>query len=252
MLPHLPPWNCHDFPMLSLEMRLKLRPGMDLVHTNGRARGFSLVELLVVIGIMVVLGAMAVPSIQGIAGTAGRKGAVNVLLNTFEQARAAALESGANTYVGFADRNFPLESLRYRAFIVFRDRTEDDLPAAGAPGAPQFVPLTAWETLPKPVSLKSERLSLVEDVYIDLADASLPRLAAGARLPAAVFTPSGALSAQHDKDRLRLFLYEGHFLNNQDNFIRQRSFHQSSAGLFDRISFSRFTGRARLDVATAQ
>lgn len=229
---------------------------IDIVHTGIKRdcmrQGFSLIELLVVIGIMAILAAMALPSIQGLAGSAGRKGAVNSLLGTFEQARAAALETGTNTYVGFADRHFPDESMRYRAWIVFRDRTEDDSPAVGEPGATQFVPLTRWETLPSRVSIKSEPLSIVEDYMLTLNDESLPRLDAGSTLPVLAFTPAGSLQAAHSAQKMRLFIYEGFYANGQDNFSRQAAFQRSAAGLFERISFSRYTGRARLDVATTQ
>jgi len=227
-----------------------------IVHTrpkkNSRPRAFSLVELLVVVSIMAILAALSLPSIQNITGSTGRRGAVNVLLSTFEQARAAALESGANTYVGFADQNFPDETLRYRAFLVFRDRTEDDVPAAGDPDATLYVPLTKWEALPRKISIKSEPLSIVGDYLLVLSDNSLPKLTGGQSLPVLAFNTAGGLQSVHSANKMRLFIYEGFYANGQDNFSRQAAFQRSSAGLFERISFSRYTGRARLDVATTQ
>ncbi|MDX6766233.1 MAG: type II secretion system protein [Candidatus Methylacidiphilales bacterium] len=208
---------------------------------------FTLIELLVVVGIIAILLALTIPSITGLAGSAGRKGAVNVLLNTFEQARAYALEGSVNTYVGFADKNFPEEAMRYRAFIVFREKTDDD-PA----GTGEYVPLTKWETLPKTISFKSENQSLLADYYLALTDTSVPRLSSGAQLPVLAFNPSGAIQSLHTTARLRVFLYEGYFLNNQDNFVRQAAFQRSSSGLFECITFSRFTGRAQVDVTTTQ
>lgn len=244
------PWKCHPIPICGACFPIK----NDIVHTVGsklRRSGFSLVELLVVVSIMAILAAISLPAVQNIAGSTGRKGAVNVLLNVFEQARATALETGTNTYIGFADQNFPDESMRYRAFIVFRDRTEEDFPAMGEPGATAYVPLTKWETLPRKVSIKSERLSIVDDFYLTITDGSLPRAAASLRLPVLAFNPAGALRFEHSANRMQVFIYEGFYANGQDNFSRQAAFQRSSAGLFERISFSRFTGRARLDVTTA-
>lgn len=243
----VPSWRfCEARPLSSSpELRtLNLKP-----HSTS---AFTLLELLIVITIMAVLLTLTLPSLTGISSTTGRKGAVNVLLNTFEQARAVALENSVNTYVGFADRNFPDESMRYRAFIVFRDRTEDDIPAAGSSGAPQFVALTKWETLPRTISIKSESQSIVGDYLLTLTDESLPKLKKDDRLPVLAFNSTGALQQAHSAARLRLFIYEGFYLNNQDNFTRQAAFQRSSAGLFERISFSRFTGRAQLDVTTTQ
>lgn len=201
---------------------------------------------------MAILAALSLPSIQNITGSTGRRGAVNVLLNTFEQARATALETGANTYVAFADRNFPDEALRYRAFLVFRDRTEDDVPAAGEPNATVYVPLTQWESLPRKISIKSEPLSIVDDYRLVLPDNSLPKISAGQSVPVLAFNTAGGLQSVHNASKMRLFIYEGFFANGQDNFFRQAAFQRSNAGLFERITFSRYTGRARLDVATTQ
>ena len=47
-------------------------------------------------------------------------------MNTFEQARVAALQTGQNVYVGFADSTFPVADMRYAAFVVFRDATDEE------------------------------------------------------------------------------------------------------------------------------
>ena len=64
--------------------RTALRPQSNL-------SAFTLIEMLAVIAIMMALIA---PAVGNFGSTAGRKGAVNILMNTMEQARVAALESG--------------------------------------------------------------------------------------------------------------------------------------------------------------
>ena len=107
-----------------------------------RSTGFSLLELLVVIAVMAVMMSLLLPAISGFSSTAGRRGAVNILMNTFEQARIAALESGRPVHVLLYRRNFPEPD----AVMVVRD-PEDALPAS------PLERLTKWTKLPKGVLL---------------------------------------------------------------------------------------------------
>lgn len=211
-----------------------------------RRFGFSLIEMLAVIGIMALLMAISVPAINGLTGSAGRKGAIRVMLNAFERARVVALESSTNAYIGFADRNFPKDKLRYRAFIIFRDRIDTDSPAAGEPVAPQYVALSKWEELPGKISFKSQiGSSLTGDggAYLTLGDDSIPLLVSGAQLPVLAFNSTGAVASPSDSTLLKLFLYQGFYAGNQDNFSSVET------GFFDMIGLSRFSGRARLEIS---
>jgi prepilin-type N-terminal cleavage/methylation domain-containing protein len=127
----LPDRSCDEiFTKLSLadDPRVRQRPDMIHIHKGRHRRSvaFSLLELLVVIAIMAVMMSLLLPAVSGFSSTAGRRGAVNILMNTFEQARVAALESGQTVYVGFADADFPVEEMKYSAFIVFRDATDEE------------------------------------------------------------------------------------------------------------------------------
>ncbi len=224
--------------------RSRIRPGyIDAVKTCRQKtlhppRGFSSIEMLAVLGVIALMAALAVPSIIGMSGSAGRKGAVNVLLNTFEQARVAALTSGTTTYVGFANRYFPDENMQYRAYIVFRDRTEDD-PA----GAGEYIPLTRWETLPRNIYFHRETNSLVgrngdAPSHVILTDNSLPRLYDGAELPVIRFNSMGGIIEPTTSNHLRLFITERDPMSD------------GPGGFLEQISFARFTGRATLDVTS--
>lgn len=202
---------------------------------------FSLVELLSVMAVMAVMASLVVPSISGFSSTAGRRGAVNILMNTFEQARVAALESGQNVYVGFADDNFPVADMRYAAFIVFRDSTEDEINA----GQGNYVVLKKWTKLPKNVALKRINNSLVPPSGGQTFDGLNDLLGVGQSdetFPTITFNSSGAVSG--GASPLQMFIYEGYYANGQDNFTR------NSSDLFEKITLSRYTGRAQLDVTS--
>ncbi len=196
--------------------------------------------MLTVLVLITILTAVAAPALLSISNSAGRKAGVNTLLNAFEQARVAALTSGTNTYVGFADMDFPVESMRYRAFIIFRSAAPDEVLNT------EYVALSRWEMLPKNISLKSEPSSLVGAYRLTLSDSSIPRLSSGDSMPCLVFNSSGAITQPAAAANLQVFLYEGYFAGGQDNFVRKAQ--SGSAALFERISFSRFTGRAQLDI----
>jgi len=221
------------------------------MHTHGTQRsksGFTLVELLVVVGIMLaLLGTLGV-ALAGSSGQRARQGAINLVLNTFEQARVAALENGTDVYVAFADGDLVgvEDEARYRTFIVFRDRTSSDQPPAGA-GVSRFVFLTDWKRLPRGVSFKSESNSIVNrarsQVVVEAED-GFPRVAAGQALPALIFNASGAVRAPATGP-LQLFLYEGYFNGSTDVVTGG-----AGSGLFERFELARFTGRIRHEVST--
>ena len=100
---------------------------------------FTLVELLVVIGIISLLLVAVIPAVTSLSKSSGSKSAVSGLMNSFEQARALALTSGSATYVVFADQTTP-ENYRCKAYIVFQEKN--------------FVPtaVTKWNFLPTGIS----------------------------------------------------------------------------------------------------
>jgi type II secretory pathway pseudopilin PulG len=206
--------------------------------------GYSLIEMLSVISIIALFGAISLPSMMSLTKQAGRKAAVNQLLNTFERARTLALETGFNTHVVFVNNTGP-DEFKFRAYMVLRDVAENETPDVVG-GATKAV--TKWEVLPRGISMKSERKSLVgTDNKNEIV---VPKTAlfpfANVKLPALTFNSSGSINAP-GKDALQMFIYEGFFANNQDNFIRQQT---GGAPLFEKFTLSRFTGKAQLDVTS--
>lgn len=209
--------------------------------------GFSLLELLVVVAVMAVMMSLMLPSLAGFSSTAGRRGAVNVLMNTFEQARVAALESGQTVYVGFADENFPVADMQYAAFIVFRDASDEEK-AAGR----DYVVLKKWTRLPRNIAFKRLNSSLVPTTGGTTSFPNLKNELSSAfsswtgSLPVLAFNSSGAV--EQPNSNLCVYLYEGYFSGGQENYTRNNDVQKSAAGLFEKISLSRYTGRAQLDI----
>ena len=222
-----------------------------------RCGAFTLVEMLAVMGIMLIMLGMLLPAINGALGSKGRKGAVSILLNTFEQARVAALEQSTNVYVGFADGSIPNngigarnEGFAYTRFIVFRDRI-DDIDGASAP---KYIPLTKWLALPKGISFKSDQKakadsfksnSVLGNPTVDIGpDDKFPGINTIYHMPAILFNNTGMI--EKPTSNLSIYLYEGFWNGVSDTFTRS-----NYGSLYDKITFSRFTGRAQLDITSA-
>lgn len=218
-----------------------------------KSGGFSLVELILVVAVIVLMMSLLLPAVSGFTSTSGRRGAVNILMNTFEQARVAALESGQNVYVGFANDSLPddKKDMYYAAFIVFREATDEEKLAAGKKvDETIYIILKKWTRLPKNIAFKRADNTLVPEnagvagIGVDIS--ALNRsLSSGFQisrdLPGVVFNNSGSI--QNGEDPLQFFLYEGYFNADQDNYTRDAN------KLFEKITFSRYTGRSQLDVS---
>jgi len=117
---------------------------------RGRLRAFTLIEMLVVLGIIALLLVAIVPAVTSLSKANGRKAAIGNLLGGIEQARAEALKSGQATYVVFpaltSGTQSTLDRYNYRSYAIF----EDD---AATPG--NVKQLTAWKSFPTGVALRA-------------------------------------------------------------------------------------------------
>lgn len=211
---------------------------------------FSLVELLAVMAVVVMMTALLLPSLSGWGSTIGRRGAVTSVMNTLEHARVAALESGQLVYFAVANENHPNPDNQFASFMVFREATEEEVQASG--GTRKYVILKNWTPLPKNVAFKSQFPTLGASFVqtdTDLAGLNQELPTSGQltteRLPVLRFNSTGSVEGS----AAPLFIYEGYFANGQDNFTRDAGRQNSSAGLFEKITISRFTGRVQLDVS---
>jgi type II secretory pathway pseudopilin PulG len=111
---------------------------------------FTLLELLVVMGIVIIALAALVPAVTSLSKSGGRRAALNNLIGGIEQARAEAIKSAQATYVVFptftSGAQSTLDRYNYRSYAIF----EDD---AARPG--NFKQLTDWKSFPTGVALRA-------------------------------------------------------------------------------------------------
>ena len=111
---------------------------------------FTLLELLIVLGIIAVALAVLVPAVTSLSKAGGRKAALNSLLGGIEQARAEAIKSGQATYVVFPTftngTQSTLDRYNYRSYAIFEDN-------AANPGSVKQ--LTDWKSFPAGVALRA-------------------------------------------------------------------------------------------------
>ncbi len=205
-----------------------------------RPRAFSLVELIAVMAILVVMLSLLAPAIGNMASTAGRKGAVTTLMNTFEQARVAALESGANVTVILWRRAFP----EVDSIMVVRER----LPWDSGPAGSDYVQLTKWIKLPEKTLFYSQQNTIIPaSTAAKPTDFSFhpPGTTSSDedRFSYVQFKPTGVISFPNN-GTLALFVTEGV----RDDFGNEARVAQKKHNGLERIAFARYTGRATLDV----
>ncbi len=226
---------------------LRHRPGKNAMNAIQRKyKGFSLIELLLVVGVIAMMMALIMPAISGFTSTAGRRGAVNSLMNTFEQARVAALEVGRPVYVVMWRRVFPEAD----AFMVVREPENTSVPGW------KYEQLTKWQKLPK--NILFHQPSVGQSVLSvsgtgDFVRANLPNpvnLASGESINVVGFNESGAVSFPSGGSRAQLKLIISEGLRGNGGTEAIISGKKQSQGGFEIISFSRFTGRTQLDVST--
>jgi Tfp pilus assembly protein FimT len=203
---------------------------------------FSLLELLAVTAILALLGGLLAPALQGLTSPTGRKGAVTIVMNTLEQARVSAIETGREVVVVFWKRNGTDASQPDEQDAMLILRKND---------AEAWESITRWVKLPRGVLFHGEDseskilydnsgLAAVSDTTID----ALPGKPSRNKLGAVHFSSTGAVQLPSTSNGLRIALTEGQRGAGQTLMVSKQK-----GGGHEIISLARYTGRATLDVS---
>jgi prepilin-type N-terminal cleavage/methylation domain-containing protein len=202
-------------------------------------RAFTLIELLAVMAIIAIMLTLMLPAITGFSSTAGRRGAINSLMNAFEQARVAALETGTTVYVVLRRNTDPNEQ---DSFLICRERSDDMGDAAGT----AYIPIFSWQKLPKGIHFFPASNTLLTTG----GAGNLPANLTTSLLPGNVTDPLFAIGFNNRSQIVFplgeiLSLYLGESIKS----ISGERAKGASIAVTERISFRRYTGRAQLDFA---
>ena len=213
---------------------------------NKKVQAFSLIELLSVIAVISLMAGLVVPSLSGVAGSYGRKQAINAAMNALERARVAALQSGGNVHVIFAR---PADSsLAPDALIVVG---EPPLSSANT----KKIFYTPWIKLPQGVHFLGKTDSLaMGSLPAGISSSALPPIPGSTSYSSITFNSASQVDSPSSQS-LRLAIYEGLRSGNVETAgggSGRATQGLSDSGLYDVIKVARFTGRSRVDVATLQ
>ncbi|MCX6962799.1 MAG: prepilin-type N-terminal cleavage/methylation domain-containing protein [Verrucomicrobia bacterium] len=212
------------------------------LRKSKKQRAFSLLELLAVTAILALLAGLLAPALHGLTSPTGRKGAVTIVMNTLEQARVSAIETGREVVVVFWKKNGTDASQPDEQDAMLILRKND---------AEAWEPITRWIKLPRGVLFHGEDseskilydnsgLAAVSVTTID----SLPGKPSKNNLGAIHFSSTGAVQLPSTSNGLRIALTEGQRGVDQTLIVNKQK-----DGGHEIISLARYTGRATLDVS---
>ena len=143
---------------VKIRLRPALKPRCAFTSKQRGRFAFTLLELLLVVGIIILVAAFVAPAFTSFSKSNVRKAAIGDLLGGIEQARTQAIKDGRASYVVFAaqpvggsstisDKNI-LNRYFYHSFAIFEDDAVDPVNNSKSQ-------LTPWKPFPVGVSLRS-------------------------------------------------------------------------------------------------
>jgi prepilin-type N-terminal cleavage/methylation domain-containing protein len=213
-----------------------------------RSRGFTLLEMLVVMGIISGLLVALIPAVTSLSKSNGRRAAVSALLGAIEQARAEAIKTGQATYVVFPiftnGTQSTLDRYNYKSYAIF----EDD---AANPGSVKQ--LTTWNPLPAGVALRSGGTAALSNLAGSTSLSPVPTFTFTPDLNAAAtatyrclkFNLNGEIEAPIAPPANVLFaVFEGYVSSNGSEVITGANDGSGNPLAAEYLMISRMTGRA--------
>lgn len=215
-----------------------------------RSRGFTLVELLTVMAIMALLVSVSIPALSGMRSTYARAGSVDLVMDTIEQAREAALQSGENTYVILALSQD--SGVSPDALMVAGDQP------IGSTSTDPLVLYTPWKRLPTNIRFRSSADTLVTNALpaaVQSQTSTLPRLNGNPVYYGFTFNSTGEIvNPILTTVGLDVALYEG-IRDSSGNETAEGASAKATqnlqdSGLYEVIRLSRYSGRSWMNVST--
>jgi prepilin-type N-terminal cleavage/methylation domain-containing protein len=126
----------------------------DVSFPRHRDRGFSLIELLVVVAVIAIMAAVALPNLAGYIRNYKVRGAAQAVTSEIQTARSKAIMTNTNAGVFFV----VVDANSFRYVLADNDTGEELGPLQDLPEGIQFVVATADDSGP---SLRFSRLGQV-------------------------------------------------------------------------------------------
>ncbi len=170
-----------------------------------RTKGFSIVEVLIALSIVVAIGALAMPNLVGMSKTVRMKEAGRIVEDAVAEARTEAQRRGVAIRLHAEttpDGRTVLVGKAASVHDVVNQRLQGEGEASetghAAPGASRFGQALVWAQLPEGCSLDTETTDGTEDANTPPNDAWEPTDEQRANLPKWLWVvlPDGAVSSE--------------------------------------------------------
>ena len=159
---------------------------------DGRTRGFTLVEVLVVLTIISILMVLSIPAIKGLTSTAGMSTAIRHISSMMTLARSHAIAKRTIVRFGIVSAWEDDREAAYRKYGLWEwDREREG-----------FVPLNEWKTLPPGLVFADHRVDYLRDSAYAREDGSSIR---GDFLPS---KEAESFIEEIRNDRVRIVFFE--------------------------------------------